>query len=113
MWSSYYQGVESFTDLLSISVYMAVIKDFSTNYIKALGLNQAYMFLKLLNNYYKVLKCSFGFTYSGKYIYYSYKQKVYTFFLNLDFRMILKTILKKKKNCQSIRKIILILNVNY
>ena len=32
--------VESFTHLLSISVSMAVIKDFSTNYVKALGLNQ-------------------------------------------------------------------------
>jgi hypothetical protein len=27
--------------LLSISASMAVIKDFSTNYVKALGLNQA------------------------------------------------------------------------
>ena len=33
--------------LLSISVYLAVIKDFSTNYMEALGLNQAYMMLKL------------------------------------------------------------------
>ena len=33
--------------LLSISVSMAVIKDLSTNYIKALELNQAYMLLKL------------------------------------------------------------------
>ena len=34
---------------------MAVIKDFSTNYMEALGLNQAYMMLKLHNNYYIVL----------------------------------------------------------
>ena len=47
--------------LLSILVSaMAVIKDFSTNYMKALGLNQAYMLLKLRNNYYIVLICSFG-----------------------------------------------------
>ena len=31
---------------------MAVIKDFSTNYMEALGLNQAYMLLKLRDNYY-------------------------------------------------------------
>ena len=29
----------------------SVIKDFSTNYIKALGLNQAYMLLKLRKHY--------------------------------------------------------------
>ena len=46
--------------LLSISGSMAVIKDFLTNYMKALGLNQAYMLLKLCNNYYKVLLCSIG-----------------------------------------------------
>ena len=39
---------------------MAVINDFSTNYMKALGLNQAYILLKLRNNYYIVLICSFG-----------------------------------------------------
>ena len=46
--------------LLSISVSMAVIQDLSTNYKNALGLNQAYMLLKLRNNYYIVLICSFG-----------------------------------------------------
>ena len=46
--------------LLSISVSMAVIKDFLTNYMKAIGLNQAYMLLKLPNNYYIMLICSFG-----------------------------------------------------
>ena len=40
-----YRGVESVT-LLSISVSMAVIKDFSTYYMKAQGLNQAYMVLE-------------------------------------------------------------------
>ena len=45
--------------LLSISVSMAVIKDFSKNYMKALGLNQEYILLKLCNNYYIVLICSF------------------------------------------------------
>ena len=42
--------------------------------MKAQGLNQAYM-LNLRTNYYTVLICSF---------YYSYKQKVYTFFLYSD-----------------------------
>ena len=46
--------------LLSISVSMALIKDFSTYYMKALGLNQAFMLLKLCNNYYIVLICSLG-----------------------------------------------------
>ena len=31
--------------ILSISVSMAVIKEFMTNYMKALGLNRAYMFI--------------------------------------------------------------------
>ena len=39
---------------------MAEIKDFLKNYMKALGLNQAYMLLKLRNNNYIVLICSFG-----------------------------------------------------
>ena len=38
---------------------LAVIKDFSTNYMKALGLNQAYTSLKLRNEYNIVLICSF------------------------------------------------------
>ena len=49
-----YRGVESVT-LLSISVSMAVIKDFSTYYMKAQGLNQAYMVLEWRNNYHIVL----------------------------------------------------------
>ena len=58
---------------------MAVIKDFSTNYMKALGLNQAYMLLKLRNNYYIVLQ--FVHLDRKREIHYSYiKQKVYTFF---------------------------------
>ena len=47
--------------LLSISVSMAVIKDFSTIYMKALGLNQAYMLLKLHNNYFTAIKKVFIF----------------------------------------------------
>ena len=45
-------GLNHLPYLLSISVSMAVIKDFSTNYIKALELNQAYILLELRNNYY-------------------------------------------------------------
>ena len=41
--------------LLSNSVSKAVIKDLSANYIKAVGLNQAHILLKLRNNYYIVL----------------------------------------------------------
>ena len=39
--------------LLSISASIAVVKDFSTNHNKALGLKQAYMYIykKLRNNY--------------------------------------------------------------
>ena len=43
--------------LLSNSVSLAVIKDFSTNYMMALGLNQAYMLLKLCMNIMSI--CSF------------------------------------------------------
>ena len=53
-------GLNHLPYLLSISVSMAVIKDFSINYMKALGLNQAFMLLKLRNDYYVVFKCSFG-----------------------------------------------------
>ena len=35
-------GLNHLPYLLSISVWLAVIKDFSTNYMKALRLNQAY-----------------------------------------------------------------------
>ena len=55
----YTGGLNHLPYLLSISVSMAVIKDFSTNYMKALGLNQAYMLLRL-RNYYLVLICLFG-----------------------------------------------------
>ena len=66
-------GLNHLPYLVSI-VSMAVIKDCSTNYIKAIGLNQAYtMLLKLRNNYNIALICSFG---SIPGIYYSYKQKV-------------------------------------
>ena len=53
-------GLNHLPYLLSISVSLAVIKDFSTNYIKALGLNQAYILFKLRNNYCIMLICSFG-----------------------------------------------------
>ena len=83
--------------LPSISVSMAVIKDFPTIYIKALGLHQAYMLLKLRNNYYIVLICSFV-SIMGNIL--QLYQKVYTFFLYLDntddFLLILKTIWKLK-----------------
>ena len=50
---------------------MAVIKDFSTNYMKPLGLNQAYMytrmFIKLRINYYIVFYM-FLWIDNGKYI---------------------------------------------
>ena len=55
-------GLNHLPYLLSISISMAVIKDFSTNYMKALGLNQVYMLLNLRNNYYIVLICSIGST---------------------------------------------------
>ena len=50
-------GLNHLPYLLSISVPMAVIKFFSTNYMKAL---QPYMLLKLRNNFYIVLICSYG-----------------------------------------------------
>ena len=57
----YIRGVESFTiSTINLSIHGAVIKNFSTNYMKALGLKQAYMFLKLRNNFYIVLICSIG-----------------------------------------------------
>ena len=74
-------GLNYLPYLLSIAVSMVVIKDFSTNYMKALEMNQANILLKLRNNYYIVLICSYGWK---REIYYSYKQKVYTFFLYLD-----------------------------
>ena len=59
-------GLNHLSYLLSISVTMAVIKDFSAIYMEALGLNQAYMLLKLRNKYDIVLICSFQFD-NGKY----------------------------------------------
>ena len=46
--------------VLSMSVSMAVINDFSTYYMKDFGMNQAYKLLKLPNNYLIVLICSIG-----------------------------------------------------
>ena len=69
--------------LLSTSVSLAVIKDFSTNYMTALGLNQAYTSLKLCNKCNIVLICSFRLI-TGN-IYYSYKQKVNECFLQFDY----------------------------
>ena len=51
-------GLNHLLYVLSISVSMEIIKDFSTNYMKALRLNQAYMLLKLRNNYYIVTDIS-------------------------------------------------------
>ena len=53
-------GLNHLPYLLSIFVFMAVISDFSTNAMKALGLNQGYMMLRLCNNYHIVLICSIG-----------------------------------------------------
>jgi len=52
-------GLNHLPYLLSTSVSLAVIKDFLTNYMTALGLNQAYTSLKLRNKYDIVLICSF------------------------------------------------------
>ena len=49
------EGLNHLPHRLSISVSMAVIKDFSTNYMKAQVLKQAYMLLKLRKKYYIVL----------------------------------------------------------
>ena len=57
----YSGGLNPLPYLLPTSVSQAVIKDFSTNYMTALGLNQACTSIKLLNTYsYNiVLICSF------------------------------------------------------
>ena len=47
---------------------MAVITDFSTNNMKALGLNQAYMLFKLRSNYYTYNVKMFIWIDNGKYI---------------------------------------------
>ena len=52
-------GLNHLPYLPSNSVSLAVIKDFSTNYMTALGMNQAYTSLKLRNKYNIVLICSF------------------------------------------------------
>jgi len=52
-------GLNHLPYLLSTSVSLAVIKDFSTNYMTALGLTQAYTSLKLCNKYNIVSICSF------------------------------------------------------
>ena len=59
-------GLNHLPYLLSTSVSLAVIKDFSTNHKTALGLIQAYTSLKLRNKY----NCVNMFTYidNGKYI---------------------------------------------
>ena len=62
--------------LLSISVSLAVIKDLLTNYMSALGLNQAYTSLKLRDKYNIVLICSFR-SITGNIL----QQKVNTVFL--------------------------------
>ena len=54
------RGVESFTiSTINLSIHDSN-KRFSTNYMKALGLTQAYMLLKLSKNYYIVFICSLG-----------------------------------------------------
>ena len=52
-------GLNHLPYLISTSVSLAVIKDFSTNYLTAFGLNQAYTSLKLRNKYNIVLIYSF------------------------------------------------------
>ena len=88
--STHIRGVESST--ISTSASQAVIKDLSTNYMTALGLNQAYTSLILRIKYNIVLICSFR-SKPGNIL---QKQKVHTFSLYLystdDFRLILKTI---------------------
>ena len=59
--------------ILLISVSMAVIKDLLTNYMKDL-IYQAYMLLKLCNNYFIVL-----IWIDNQEIHYSFKQKVFFF----------------------------------
>ena len=83
-------GLNHLPYLLSTSVSLAVIKDLSTNYMTALGLNQAYTSLILRIKYNIVLICSFR-SKPGNIL---QKQKVNTFSLYLystdDFRLILK-----------------------
>ena len=55
---------------------MAVITDFSTNNMKALGLNQAYMLFKLRSNYYTYNVKMFIWIDNGKYVYYRYINKM-------------------------------------
>ena len=60
---------------------MVVKKDFSTNFMKALGLNQAYMLLKLCNNYYIMLICSFGSITGNMFITDINKKSIHFFFI--------------------------------
>ena len=64
----YIRGVESSTISTINFSFLAVIKDFSTNYLTALGLNQAYTSLKLRNKYNKVLICSLRLITGNTYI---------------------------------------------
>ena len=73
------RGVESFTiSTINFSIHGSNKRYFLTNYLKSLGLNQAYVLLQLRNSYYIELICSFGSTE----IYYSYKKKfIHLFFI--------------------------------
>ena len=51
LYVNYTRGLNQLPYLLSTSVSLAVIKDFSTKYMTVLGLNQAYTTLKLRNKY--------------------------------------------------------------
>ena len=57
LYVNYTRGLNQLPYLLSTSVSLAVIKDFSTKYMTVLGLNQAYTTLKLRNKYNIVLIC--------------------------------------------------------
>ena len=93
-----YAGGLNHLPYLSISVSMAVIKDFLTNYMKALGLNHAYNAVKII--IYSVNM--FNWIDNGKYIT-AINKKFIRFFLYLDttddFWLILKTILKITTFC--------------
>ena len=75
-----FRGVGSFT--ISTSVSKAVLKDFPTNYMKALGLS--YILIKLRNNYYTYTSINmFICINSGKYIK-AINKTFIRFFLYLD-----------------------------
>jgi len=80
------RGVESSS--ISTSVSLVVIKDFSTNYMTALGLNQAYTSLRLRNIYHIVLNFNmFIYFDNGKYIT-ARNKKLIRFFFSSITRMI-------------------------